>query len=63
MERSTDDDKFEKKILICKKIIHKWQNDLCVNYRLIKTAIKNVQIVNYDTEEGVSLAIKYRKLT
>ena len=62
LERSADDF-FEEKILICKKIIHKWQNDLCVNYRLIKTAIKNVQIVNYDTEEGVSLAIKYRKLT
>ena len=62
LERSADD-VFEEKILICKKIIHKWQNDLCVNYRLIKTAIKNVQIVNYDTEEGVSLAIKYRKLT
>ena len=63
LERSTDDDNFEKKILICKKIIHKWQNDLCVNYRLIKTAIKNVQIVNYDTKEGVLLLIKYRKLT
>ena len=63
LERSTDDDNFEKKILICKKIIHKWQNDLCVNYRLIKTAIKNVQIVNYDTKEGILLLIKYRKLT
>lgn len=63
LERSTDDDNFEKKILICKKIIHKWQNDLCVNYRLIKTAIKNVQIVNCDTKEGVLLLIKYRKLT
>ena len=63
LERSTDDDIFEKKILICKKVIHKWQNDLWVNYRLIKTAIKNVQIVNYDTEEGVLLLIKYRKLT
>ena len=63
MERRADDDVFEGKILICKKIINKWQNDLCVNYRLIKTAIKNVQIVNYDTEEGVALAIKYRKLT
>lgn len=62
LERSTDDN-LEKKILICKKIIHKWQNDLCVNYRLIKTAIKNVHIVNYDTKEGILLLIKYRKLT
>lgn len=61
LERSTDDDIFEEEILICKKIIHKWQNDLCVNYRLIKTAIKNVQIVNYDPKEGVLLVIKYRK--
>ena len=63
LERSTNNDNFEKEILICKKIIHKWQNDLCVNYRLIKTAIKNVHIVNYDTKEGVLLLIKYRKLT
>lgn len=63
LERSTDDDIFEEKILICKKIVHKWQNDLCVNYRLIKTAIENVQIINYDTKEGVLLLIKYRKLT
>ena len=63
LKKSGNDNIFEERILVCKKILQKWQNDGCVNHRLIKTAIKKIHIENCDAKDSIVLLIKYRKLT